>query len=47
MKKLAIVLGLVASFVVLAGCANKCETCPQQAAAAPVHHDFKGEVGNN
>lgn len=46
MKKVAIALALVASFVVLAGCANKCETCPQ-AAAAPVHHDFKGEVGNN
>lgn len=47
MKKVAIALALVASFVVLAGCAaNKCDTCPQ-AAAAPAHHDFKGEVGNN
>jgi bacterioferritin-associated ferredoxin len=43
MKKIIIALGLVASFIVLTGCASHCNSC-EKAAPAVVHKDLKGEV---
>lgn len=45
MKKIAILVGLMASFLMFAGCASKaCEQGPV-ADTAPVHQDVKGETG--
>jgi len=44
MKKLVIALGLVASLIVLTGCASNCGSCSEKAAPA-AHQDLKGEVG--
>ncbi len=43
MKKLVIALSLVASLIVLTGCASNCNTCADKAAPA-AHQDLKGEV---
>lgn len=47
MKKIALILGVVASAFLLAGCASKGaqanNTAPVQTEAAPAHHDLKGE----
>lgn len=45
MQKMALVLGVIASALVLASCASKGTSVDQTAAAQPVaHHDYKGEV---
>lgn len=46
MKKIALVLGVVASVVALSSCANKTTTDQNVATTAPVahHHDYKGEM---
>lgn len=45
MKNFMVVLGLLASFAVISGCASK--QAPEVApAAAPAHHDVKGEVSS-
>ena len=48
MKKIAIILGLTASFFMFAGCANKCCTDKDAAPATTevAHHDYKGEAGD-
>lgn len=43
MKKIALVVGLVMSVVVLTACCNR--TCAyKDAQAMPAHHDLKGET---
>jgi PBP1b-binding outer membrane lipoprotein LpoB len=45
MKKIVLVLSFIASAFVLVGCSNTTGGCAQpEAAPAPVHHDYKGEV---
>lgn len=49
MKKIAFVLGVVASALILASCASKGTTDQTAATATPApatttHHDYKGEV---
>ena len=46
MKKFAILFAVVASFVVLTGCASKNAVDQSAAPAAPAHHDFKNEEAN-
>ncbi len=48
MKKIALVLGVIAAAFILAGCASKAKEQPaadanNSAQAAPAHHDWKGE----
>lgn len=49
MKKFVILLGLVASFGMVIGCASKSATDQNVSATettATTHHDFKGEVSS-
>jgi hypothetical protein len=44
MKQIAIILGLVASVFMFAGCASKCCDQAAPASAEVAHHDYKGEA---
>lgn len=47
MKKIAIVLGLMASFFMFAGCASKGSADQVPAETGVKHKNFKGEVGGD
>lgn len=45
MKKIIMLLTVMASAMILAGCAHQCG-CNAPAESAPAHQDYKGEVSN-
>lgn len=46
MKKIIMLLTVMASAMILAGCASHQCGCNAPAQAAPAHQDYKGEVSN-